>query len=148
MSWIEVNNWYNMTCWFDQITWSNLADQQLIWSTDTKFLKRKTFFEWSDQLIQKIWNIVFSNRSNVNWSFRQILDWPEPKYCQLISQTKTWLPINTWFVTNTLFVTDSLLSFELSYMWCQSIVNWYFKYLIGLSQSIVSWSFRQRHVCW
>ena len=44
MSWPEVNDWHNMTRWFDQISWSNLADQQLIWSAGKKIYEKKNIF--------------------------------------------------------------------------------------------------------
>ena len=58
---------------------------------------------------------IFFSRSIVNWSLKQILDWPKPKYCPLIFQ-----------------ICDAkVLSSDLSD-----------KYLTFLSQNIVSLSFR------
>ena len=65
---------------------------QLIFQTHTWLAWGKVL---SIILIDKY--LIGLSLSIVNWSFRQILDWPEPKYCQLTFMTNTWLPINTWF---------------------------------------------------
>ena len=87
------------SCWSDDQT-----DQQLIWLADKKMLEFFLNFGWSADF----WNFILiycQSRIIINWSFRQTVDWPEQKYCQLIFQRKTWLSINTWLAINTLFVT-------------------------------------------
>ena len=85
-----------MICWF---TW--LVDPiWLIWLISRKsdwgiILERKTFFEWSDQILwPEVLSIDLSDKyligpcqSSVIWSFRYVMT----KHCQLIFQTNTWL---------------------------------------------------------
>ena len=123
----------------DLISW--LADQQLIFQINAWLARAEVL---SIDLSNKY--LTGPSQISVLWSFRYVM----PKYCQWIFLINTWLAWpkilsadlsdkvmiadKTWLATNTLFVTDSLLSFDVSGMWF-------------LRQSIVSWSFRQRHDC-
>ena len=83
MSWPELTDWSNITCWFF-LTWSaDLADQLIF-----RFFLKNWFFWNFDFFVDflKFWYVMllFRSRSIVNWSFRQMLDYPEPKYYQLI----------------------------------------------------------------
>ena len=69
---------FSLTWSADLICWSG-------WSADFLDFLLKNWIFWNVMLLYcQSWNIVI-------WSFRQILNYPEPKYYQLI------FPINTWF---------------------------------------------------
>ena len=111
--------------------WSDWSADQLIWLISW-FLDffLKNWICWNFEYFLKFSEIlIFFLKFYIFLKFSEILKFnatflPLPKYCQLIFQTNAWL---AW---------AEVLSIDLSD-----------KYLIGLSQSIVSWSFRQIHDC-
>ena len=74
----------------------------------------------------------------------------KPKYCQLISQINIWLvwakvlSINLsvkYLIANTFLIRDKYLIYDTKVL-SNDLSD---KHLIGLNQSIVSWSFIERH---
>ena len=130
------------------LTWSvDLTDLLISWSGwSADFLKNWFFwnFDFFDFLLLKFCNFMllyYQSRSIVNGSFRQMLDYPEPKYNLLIFHINilkcypTLLPKPKYcqliFQTNASLAWAEVLSTGLSD-----------KYMIGLRQSRIIWSFR------